>query len=349
MHTMSSHPIGHITRIHLLLALVVTLAMSADLERKWQPVPAEALAKIARAIPPQATVPAKQPRKLLIFCRVEGYVHASIPYANAALARMGEATGAYRSEIRDDMGVFTPENLAPFDAIALVSTSHLKFADPAHRRAFLEFLAKGHGLIGLHAATDNFFNWPEAQQLIGGLFHDHPWTAKDTVAVKLDDPTHPLVACFHGNGFWIREEIYQIVGDYSRENQRVLLSLDMSKAQNQRPATKIVRTDNDFPISWLKQTKDGIRVFYSSLGHREDIYYVPEILQHFLDGIQFALGDLTADAVPSAKLATAPAPALAPEKVLVLQDRSARRSDPIPSAPPGAPVEDPPAPPRRSP
>jgi type 1 glutamine amidotransferase len=40
-------------------------------------------------------------------------------------------------------------------------------------------------------------------------------------------------------------------------------------------------------------------VFYSSLGHREEIYWNPTILRFYLDGIQFALGDLEADATPS--------------------------------------------------
>ena len=60
-------------------------------------------------------------------------------------------------------------------------------------------------------------------------------------------------------------------------------------------------------------------MFYTSLGHNEDIFYVQPILRHLLDGIRYALGDLVADAVPSAK-AGAITPALAPDEATTIQD-----------------------------
>lgn len=40
------------------------------------------------------------------------------------------------------------------------------------------------------------------------------------------------------------------------------------------------------------------RIFYCSLGHRDEIYYNPMILEHYLAGFQYAIGDLEADATP---------------------------------------------------
>ena len=40
-------------------------------------------------------------------------------------------------------------------------------------------------------------------------------------------------------------------------------------------------------------------MFYSSLGHNEYVYWNPEILKFYLAGLQYALGDLDADATPS--------------------------------------------------
>ncbi|MCY2994471.1 MAG: hypothetical protein NTY19_42385 [Planctomycetota bacterium] len=37
---------------------------------------------------------------------------------------------------------------------------------------------------------------------------------------------------------------------------------------------------------------------YSALGHQKDVYWRPAILKHYLAGIQFAAGDLEADATP---------------------------------------------------
>jgi hypothetical protein len=74
----------------------------------------------------------------------------------------------------------------------------------------------------------------------------------------------------------------------------VLLGLDMTKTPRNNG---IKRTDNDFAVSWVKNFGRG-RVFYCSLGHREDIYWNPQVLRHYLAGIQFAMGDLKADTTP---------------------------------------------------
>ena len=315
---MFTHPL--VRRLLTLIAIASGGVISAA-DKAPIPITASQAASIAKAVPSQARAVPKKDRRVLVFYRTEGFYHKSIPWGNEALIRLGATTGAYTAELSDDMAVFTPDRLAAFDAVVFNNTTKLAFKDPAHREALMTFLKRGKGLVGLHAATDNFPTWPEAQALMGGIFHGHPWEAKDTVAVKLDEPDHPLVAAFGGKGFWIKDEIYQIAGDYSRERQRVLLSLDMSKKMNERDPKRIVRTDKDFPISWIKHTNDGIRVFYSSLGHREDIYTIPEILSSYLDGIQFALGDLAADAAPSASLKVAAIPALAPDTVETLQDR----------------------------
>ncbi len=64
-------------------------------------------------------------------------------------------------------------------------------------------------------------------------------------------------------------------------------------------AAKGVRaTDKDIPISWIRSYGKG-RVFYCSFGHNHHILWNPMVLKHYLDGIQFALGDLPVDTTPS--------------------------------------------------
>ncbi|MDF9828501.1 type 1 glutamine amidotransferase/HEAT repeat protein [Ereboglobus sp. PH5-10] len=302
-----------------LFTLHSSLFLPAKPGEQFPPLTPQETSAIFAAIPEDARAKPQRPRKLLVFYRTEGFVHKSIPNANHALKLMGELTGAYTVTFSDDMAQFEPAALAAYDAVLFNNTSRLKFENPVHRRALLDFVRNGKGMIGIHAGSDNFPTWPEGQALMGGVFHSHPWVARDTVAVKNDDPGHILNTAFEKRGFWITEEIYQHVGPYSREKQRVLLSLDMSREENKRPANKIVRDDNDFGISWLKTEGKG-RVFYTSLGHNKNIFEVPQILQHLLDGIQYALGDLEADAVPSAKLKTQPKPALAPDDKTTLQD-----------------------------
>ena len=75
-----------------------------------------------------------------------------------------------------------------------------------------------------------------------------------------------------------------------------MLTLDFND-----PATKnakgAMESDRDMPVSWIKDYGKG-RIFFCGLGHNNEIYYRPAILQHELDGIQFALGDLKVDATP---------------------------------------------------
>lgn len=295
------------------------IALSAAPERRVSgadlaPITDEQKAKVTAALPTaaDATKPAR-PRRVLIFYRTEGYVHASIPVGNFALAEMGRVTGAYDAELSNDMAAFTPDALTRFDGVLFNSTTKLAFADPAQRAALMDFIEKrGGGLMGIHAATDNFYDFPDACAALGGQFDGHPWHWDHNCAVKLDEPDHPANAAFGGHGFWITDEIYQIGGPYSRETHRVLLSLDLSKPENLN-VEGIKRTDGDFPISWFKHAGMG-RVFYCSLGHNDHVYWNPAVLKHYLAGIQYALGDRDLPDAPSASLMHKPEPALAPAK-----------------------------------
>ncbi len=259
-------------------------------------IPLDDLQKIAKAIPVQATVKSKQPRRLLVFTRAEGYKHSSIPYAAQALALMGKQTGAFTAIESTEMSAFAPENLRQFDAVLFASTTQLAFEDLTLRQSLMDFVKSGKGVIGIHAATDNFYNWPDAGDMMGGHFDGHPWQANGTWAVKIADPSHPLNAAFQNKNFQISDEIYRIRPRSLRQNARVLVALDMADQTN-RAAPGVRFSDRDVPISWVRDFGKG-RVFYSSFGHNHAIYWNPAILRHFLDGIQFALGDLPVNTTP---------------------------------------------------
>jgi len=273
----------------LTAALVVARAPAEE------PVPADALAKIQAAAPDKATAKPAQPRKLLVYTGCKGFVHSSIPYVAAAIQEIGRKTGAFEVVASADPAVFKPESLQGFAGICLNNTTGELFDDPALKASLLQFVKDGKGLIGIHAATDCFGNWPEYGALLGGYFDGHPWTEK--VGVKLDDPTHPVNAAFDGKGFEVDDEIYQFKAPYARDKLHVLLSLDPSKTDVKKGG----RQDGDYAVSWVRTYGLG-RVFYCSLGHREEILWNAAVLRHYLAGIQFALGDLPGDATPSAQL-----------------------------------------------
>ena len=70
-------------------------------------------------------------------------------------------------------------------------------------------------------------------------------------------------------------------------------------------------TKVDVPVTWCREIGKG-RLFYTNFGHREETFAKPKMLQHMLDGIQFAAGDLEAPTTPSAEAGLG-APVLAPE------------------------------------
>jgi type 1 glutamine amidotransferase len=134
-----------------------------------------------------------------------------------------------------------------------------------------------------------------------GIVNRHP--THENVTIKLEDPDHPLNAAFQGKGFEITDEIYQFTGPHSRHVLRILLRVDETRTDMKK--NKMDRPDNDFAVSWLRSFGKG-RVFYCSLGHGHHVFWNPSVLRHYLDGIQFALGDLPADTTPSAQLVPSP-------------------------------------------
>ncbi|MBL1215888.1 MAG: hypothetical protein D8M59_00150 [Planctomycetes bacterium] len=250
--------------------------------------------RITEAAPAAATVAPLKERRLLVYNRCTGYPHGSIPVGDVAFEVMGTKTGAYRAEVTNDPNVFKSERLAEFDAILLNNTTGVLFEDEELKASLLAFVESGKGLIGVHAATDCFYDWPEFGELIGGFFDGHPWN--EDITLKLDDPDHPLNAAFQGDPLVVADEIYQFRDPYTRDNLRVLLSLDPDGTDFSKGNMK--RDDGDYAVSWVRSYGHG-RVFYCSLGHRNDIFWNPKVLQHYLDGIQFALGDLPADTTPS--------------------------------------------------
>src|SRR5205807_2825425 len=59
----------------------------------------------------------------------------------------------------------------------------------------------------------------------------------------------------------------------------------------------------DYPATWARKHEKG-RVFYTSMGHREDVWENPMFQQILLGGLSWAFGDVEADVTPNLKAAT---------------------------------------------
>ncbi|MEJ2649208.1 MAG: ThuA domain-containing protein [Sedimentisphaerales bacterium] len=266
----------------------------------------EEIKKMEDAMPTKAVVEPNKPRKLLVvdILGPRAFYHDCIPYWDKALEIMGEKTGAFSVVVTEDINMFSAENLAQFDAVCLNNSVSLPLSPantPELCKSLMDFVKGGKGIMAIHAGTDAFYAqpnvWPEGSEMLGGKFSGHPWTAGRTEwAVKIDEPDNPLMVPFKGEGFKLVDEIYRTEPPlYSRDKQLVLMSLDMNDPTTKNRCEK--PTDADTGISWIKNWGKG-RVFYCSLGHVHDVTWTAPILEHYLRGIQFALGDLKVDATP---------------------------------------------------
>jgi type 1 glutamine amidotransferase len=273
----------------------------------------EWVAKIKAALPEKAVAKPKQPRKVLIFTKTNGFRHGSIPVGVTAVTMMGEKTGAYSAVHTEDDSIFEPEKLKEFDLVIMLNTTGDLFLPPKDKmpkeeaekkkvkereerlkQSLVDFVKGGKGLAGTHSATDTYHGWGEYKKIMGGTFAGHPW--HQMVPVKNLAANHPLNEMFAADGLQIADEIYQFTNDTANPaDRKMLLSLDTDKMD----VSKGARKDKFYPVSWISKYGQG-RTFYCSLGHREEIYWNPVILKHYLAGFQYALGDLDADATPTA-------------------------------------------------
>jgi type 1 glutamine amidotransferase len=297
-----------------LVATVIGSAGSGYSVAHGQTLTPEQQQSIAAAVPSRAPAKPKQPRRLLVVnlqmrdgAPVQGPSHAALAAQNYALEQMGRRTGAYEVVVSNDIEAFRPGEIDEFDAICFCNSLGVLFDDPALKKSLLDFVAGGKGIIGIHDGLATFVQWPkydqwpEFGQMMGGTENGgHPWDGE--MSIKIDDPASPITAMFAGGTFVIRDQAFQLQEPSIRDRLHVLLSIDVSRmAAPRRSFFKTRIEDKDFPMSWIKPHGKG-RVFFSAFGHSDYTFWNPKMLEHFLAGIQYALGDLEADDRPSAQV-----------------------------------------------
>lgn len=263
------------------------------------------------------TLPAfAAPKKVLVVTTTTGFRHSSIPTAEKIIGELATRTGQFTVEYaRVETGTaefkgadgkpdrkkieeavakelapkMSAEALKQYDAVIFANTTgDLPLPD---REAFMNFIRSGKGFVGMHAATDTFPNYAPYNEMIGGHFKTHG----PQVEVEVINQDKECPACKHLPAKWtVYDEIYQLK-DFDAQKVHGLLTLD------KHPNDK---TPGNYQIAWAKNYGKG-RVFYTSLGHREDIWdpntpanfqrknskEVAELYQqHILGGIRWALG-----------------------------------------------------------
>ncbi len=198
---------------------------------------------------------------------------------------------------------------------------------PEGKASFLEAIKNGKGFIGTHSASDTFHtNEPTEEsdragryenfgdkadpyiRMLGGEFIKHGPQQKATMRVV--DQNFPGMK-EAGPSFELNEEWYSLK-DFS-ENLHVLLvqeTAGMKGEEYDRPA---------YPATWARMHGKG-RVFYTSMGHREDVWTNPLFQEILFGGIAWAVKNVNADIKPNLHKAAPqadklpPRPAPAPKK-----------------------------------
>jgi type 1 glutamine amidotransferase len=258
---------------------------------------------------------AQGPKKLLFLTHAALYKHTSLGPAEKAVTELGKTGGfevttveGYKQDPKQlDFSFLTPEYLNQFDGVMMMTNGNLPMTD-AQKKALLDFVKGGKALIGAHCASLTFYNYPEFGEMLGGYFNRN--LPQGTIAVlKVEDTRHPATRML-GTGWPLVDEFYlfgtapwdaskpddnidvlfknKIPMGFSRDRVHVLLSLDtehmdMSKQPN-------LKRGGDYPQAWTREYGKG-RTFYTSLGHRDDLWSNDPVFRaHISGGIRWALG-----------------------------------------------------------
>ena len=260
------------------------------------------------------------PKKILFFSKSSGFEHDVISwkksqpgFAEKVLLELGAKNG-WEFTFSKDGSKFSPDYLNQFDAVFFYTTGDLCSEgtdknppmSAAGKQALFDYVRAGKGFIGTHAATDTFHTANESKKgpdryvnhgeqadsyarFIGGEFIIHG--AQQVATNAVIDPKFPGFENVRAN-FAFTEEWYSLK-DFSPDIH-VLTVMDaphMKGAMYERPA---------YPNTWARNEGNG-RVFYTAMGHREDVWTNPTFQQILVGGIKWALGEIKADVTPNIK------------------------------------------------
>jgi type 1 glutamine amidotransferase len=287
------------------------------------------LASLTGNFPMGWTAPADAPkRRLLVFTRSRGYEHDvvkrkspnDLSLVETILTDVGAKNG-FEVKCTKDGRVFVPEEIAKYDAFFFETTEDLTLEGGDNnppmpkegKKAFLEAIAGGKGFVGSHCATDTFHSPGDRFQnsakdqidpyiaMIGGEFIRHG--AQQKSFMRVVDKEFPGAKDL--NDFELMEEWYALKN--FADNLHVILVQDttgMTGDDYQRP---------NFPATWAR-TYDKGRVFYTSMGHRDDVWKNPLFQQLLLGALSWAFGNVKADVEPNLAKVAPKAGELPPKK-----------------------------------
>ena len=252
----------------------------------------------------------KKKQKILYFSRSAGFEHDAVKIKNGRpsisdriLTELGQKHG-FEVVCTKDGRVFDGD-LDQYDAIAFYTSGVLTEPNkaktppmtPAGKEKFLKAIAAGKGFVGLHSATDSFHSKGLRDQnqaevdpyiaMIGGEFIVHG--AQQEATIRAISRRFPGVKQF-GRVQKLHEEWYTLK-NFAKDLHVILVEDNegMKGDCYQRPP---------FPMTWARRHDKG-RVFYTSFGHRDDIWTNPDVQAIIAGGLAWTMGNVKANVRPN--------------------------------------------------
>lgn len=251
-------------------------------------------------------------KKVLFFTKSSGFQHDVInrqggdsSHAERILKQVGADHG-YDVTCSKDGTLFDPDQIGEWDAFAFYTTGILTEpgtdAQPPMsakgKEAFLGAIEDGKGFLGMHCATDTFHapdgaREPDAYtRMIGGEFAGHG--PQHVAKLVVSDPAFPGVAPF-GSEFEINDEWY------AQKNQPDDLHVIIYHITEGMQGDDYKRPN--YPQTWTRKHGRG-KVFYTSMGHREDVWTNPKYQGLLIGGLNVVTGQAEADFTPNVSKVT---------------------------------------------
>ncbi len=249
-------------------------------------------------------------KKVLFFTKSSGFQHSVITrkgdllsHAEKILTDLGKEHGIEVVASKDG-SLFDPDKIGQWDAFAFETTGDLTTEGGHHdgkamskdgKKAFLDAIAGGKGFVGMHCATDTFHSGNEIDpyiKMIGGEFITHG--AQQVAKLLVTDPHFPGAKGF-GHEFEINDEWY--AQKNLADDLHVIIAHETSGMKGgmyERP---------NFPETWARMHDRG-RVFYTSMGHREDVWANPLYQGLLLGALNWATGKVDLSVEPNVSKVT---------------------------------------------
>lgn len=252
----------------------------------------------------------KKKQKVLYFTRSAGFEHGAVKLKNGQPSIsdriLTELGGRHNFEVvcTKDGRVFDGD-LDQYDAIAFYTSGDLTKPNkaktppmsPRGKERLLKAIADGKGFVGFHAATDSFHSKGPRNEnqakvdpyiaMLGGEFIVHG--AQQESTIRAASPKFPGVKEF-GEMQKLKEEWYALK-NFAKDLHVILIEDNegMKGDCYQRPS---------FPMTWARMHNKG-RVFYTSFGHRDDIWTNPDVKRIICGGLAWAMGNVNVDVTPN--------------------------------------------------